>query len=244
MGSREGTSAASVDRGAPPRPGDRRDFDGVDAGSVADSAPSVEADKSDESAGEAQAVPAPPMTIPTPKVTAKQPTRPTNAEAPIAPNPLICRRSQRQQTAVSQTGSSGRNLCILANTLAYNGICVRKQSASSGEPECFGNCSEYLFRRFPATRTSSPDPGSAAPAWAPPASSASLSFFQRQGACYVRPPVKESGRNVGHRRTSEGRAESPALVAPRSGDRRVRPGVGCTAPCSARPAVQHTDQSC
>ena len=102
MGSREGTSAASVDRGAPPRPGDRRDFDGVDAGSVADSAPSVEADKSDESAGEAQAVPAPPMTIPTPKVTAKQPTRPTNADAPNWLAPPISRRPHASANASSQ----------------------------------------------------------------------------------------------------------------------------------------------
>ncbi len=89
MGSRSGTSAASVDRGAPLRAGDRRGFDGVEAESVTDSEPSAEADESDESVGEAQAVPTPPTTIPTPKATAKPPTRPTTLDAPNSPTPLI-----------------------------------------------------------------------------------------------------------------------------------------------------------
>ena len=79
-----GASASRGGRVTPLRACGRRDCDGVDADSVEASALSAD---EDESAGAAHAVPPPPMNIPTPKITARPPTRPTNAEAPNSPTP-------------------------------------------------------------------------------------------------------------------------------------------------------------
>lgn len=80
-----GASASRGDRVTPVRAGDRRDGGGVDADSLEESALSADGD---ESAGAAQAVPTPLTAIPTPKATAKPPTRHTNADASNFPDTL------------------------------------------------------------------------------------------------------------------------------------------------------------
>jgi hypothetical protein len=92
-----GASASWGVRVTPVRAGDRRDFDGVDEDSLEESALSADGD---ESAGAAHAAPTPLMAIPTPKATAKPPTRPTNLDAPNSPTPLIHWRPYASANAI------------------------------------------------------------------------------------------------------------------------------------------------
>lgn len=119
------TSMSRGDRVTPVRARDRRDFGGVDADSLEESALSVDGD---ESAGAAHAVPPPLMATPTPSTTAKPPTRPTNAEALNCLDPLgRAGNIKCQQTQSSQMDSLKRKLRTSLIACASNTLFHRKQ---------------------------------------------------------------------------------------------------------------------
>ncbi len=133
-----GTSMSWGDRVTPVRAGDLRDFDGVDADSLDESALSVDGD---ESAGAAHAVPPPLMAAPTPSATAKPPTRPTNADAPNWLAPLISRRPHASANASSQIDSLKRKQRMSLIACASNTL-FHRNNAEAGE---LLDCSESTF---------------------------------------------------------------------------------------------------